>query len=137
MSLYLCVFSGSDEKAGLEVGTYADFNALRRFVAVVLEGGLAGSRFPTLATHSDCDGEWTLSACGVLLKELSTIIVEMKGLPPLEFPGEWQESVARSRGLRPRDAFESFIDVDGEFLLQRLLGLAEVALECGQPILFQ
>jgi hypothetical protein len=45
--------------------------------------------------------------------------------------------VAKSIGLVPQNAFESFVDVDGEFLIERMRSLAEVALNRGLPILFQ
>jgi hypothetical protein len=45
--------------------------------------------------------------------------------------------VARSVGLAPKSAFESFIDVDGQFVLERMLNLASLALERELPILFQ
>jgi Immunity protein 70 len=117
MSLYLCVFDGPDEIEGVEVGPYADFNALRDTIAGQLEGGKAGSRFPTLMLHSDCDGEWDLDACARLKTELDTIVAEAR--------------------LRPASAIERFLDVDGQFLLERLQGLVETALRSRQPILFQ
>jgi hypothetical protein len=137
MSLYLCVFAGDREVAGLEVGSYADFNALRQTIAGVLEGGSAGTRFPHLMLHSDCEGEWAVDACAQLREELATIAAELAVLPPLPFPGDWQKSVADARALKPGNASESFIDVDGEGVLRRLHGLAEAALAHGQPILFQ
>jgi hypothetical protein len=137
MSLYWCVFAGRTELAGVEAGAYADFHALRQAIAAGLEGGSAGSRFPVLMLHSDCDGEWSATACARLQDELATIIAEMKGRPPLPFPGSWQQRVAAAAGLNPRNAFESWIDVDGEFLLQGLQRLAALAVERGQPILFQ
>jgi hypothetical protein len=45
--------------------------------------------------------------------------------------------VADSIGLVPQNAFESFIDVDGEFLLERLQNLVKNALKHQLPILFQ
>jgi len=45
--------------------------------------------------------------------------------------------VAKSVGLHPQNACESFIDVDGEFLLERLQSLVKKALERRLPILFQ
>jgi hypothetical protein len=137
MSLYLCIFAGNHEVAGLEVGSYADFNALRQTIAGALEGGSAGARFPHLMLHSDCEGEWAVDACLKLREELVTIVAEMAALPPLPFLGDWQEAVAKARALKPGNAGESFIDVDGEFLLPRLQGLVEAALTQGHPILFQ
>jgi len=46
-------------------------------------------------------------------------------------------SVARSIGLRPGNAFESIIDVDGEFLLDRLQSLIQTALVHKLTIIFQ
>ena len=61
----------------------------------------------------------------------------MKARPLVELVSEWQKHVAKSTGLVPKNAFESFIDVDGEFVLERMLRFAVVALERPLPILFQ
>lgn len=137
MSLYLCVVAEGDEVAGVDVGGYGDFNAFRRTVVDELERGCAGSQFPTLIRHSDCDGEWSVEACARLQRELEAIAAAMKVLPPVNFPAEWQKNTARALGLEPRNAFESFIDVDGACLVERLLSLAGIALSRKQPILFQ
>jgi hypothetical protein len=137
MSLYLCVFAGRDELDGVEIGGYSDFNAMRCAIAGVLEEGVPGRRFPTLMLHSDCEGKWPVEACSRLQCELVAIISGLKSHPPLPFQGDWQKAVAEARALAPQNAFESFIDVDGEFVLQRMQRLVEVALEHGLPVLFQ
>ena len=128
MGLYLCIFDGDEDVDGVEVGAYADYNALRDYIVRELEAGEAGSRFPTLILHSDCDGEWSVAECQRLQDELAQIVAILKERPPIKFPSAWQETVARSVGLRPQNAFESFIDVDGEFLLERLQSLVKNAL---------
>jgi len=45
VGLYLCIFDGDEEVDGVEVGAYADYNALRDYVVRELETGRAGSRF--------------------------------------------------------------------------------------------
>ena len=137
MGLYLCIFDKEEEVDGVEVGLYSDFNALRDYVARELEGGNRGAQFPTLMLHSDCDGEWSAADCEKLATELKTIIAEMQGRSPVEFASDWQKHVARSVGLGPKNAFEAFIDVDGQFVLERMLHLASMSLERGLPILFQ
>ena len=137
MSLYLCVFVGEEEADGVEVGGYGDFHALRHAVARDLEGGALGSRFPTLMLHSDCAGEWSVADCAKLRFELAILAAELKSRLPLPFPPGWPAAVAAARGLSPGHAGESFLDVDGEFLLERLRGLVETALGHGCPILFQ
>ena len=137
MGLYLCIFDADEEVDGVEVGRYSDFNALRDYVARELEAGSRGARFPTLMLHSDSDGEWSVADCEKLIPELRSIIAQMQTRPQVEFVSDWQQHVARSAGLVPKSAFESFIDVDGQFALERMLDLASVALERGLPILFQ
>ncbi|NOK20592.1 Imm70 family immunity protein [Corallococcus carmarthensis] len=138
MGLYLCVFEEDEELEGVEVGAYADFGAFRDHVTRELEpAGRVGSRFPTLIMHSDCDGEWSAAECERLRDELATIAKELKARPAVAFTSEWQRNVAKSIGLVPQNAFESFIDVDGEFLIERLQGLAEFAIKRQAPILFQ
>jgi len=137
MGLYLCIFEGDDEIDGVEIGSYADFNTFRDFIVSELEAGDAGSRFQTIILHSDCDGEWSVTECDVLKRELAEISAAFKALPPVEFSSDWQKSVAKSIGLKSKNAYESFIDVDGEFLIDRLKLLADTATKCGSPILFQ
>ncbi|TCW85639.1 hypothetical protein C5O80_10760 [Burkholderia sp. SRS-46] len=137
MGLYLCVFDGDEEVDGVEVGHYADFNNIRSYVVRELEGGQAGRRYPAFIMHADSDGEWDVSECKKLKIELEAIMTAMKGRPALEFTSDWQRFVATKMGVAPRNAFESFIDVDGEFVLERIDGLVDVALQRGLPILFQ
>lgn len=137
MGLYLCVFDGDEDVDGVEVGPYADFNALRDYIARELEGGKAGARFPMFMLHSDSDGEWALSDCEKLRGELGEITNALKARPAVQFVSDWQKAMAKSIGLVPQNAFESFIDVDGEFLIERLQSLVDGARKRGLPILFQ
>jgi hypothetical protein len=137
MGLYLCIFDGEEDIDGVEVGAYADFGALRDYIVRELEDGTAGSRFPVFILHSDCDGEWSTAECEALQSELNEIATALRDLPAVNFSSEWQKNVAKSVGLYPRNAFESFIDVDGEFLLERLQNLVNTALKRRLPILFQ
>jgi hypothetical protein len=73
----------------------------------------------------------------LLRREFTDITESLKQRPPVPFTSEWQKAVSKSTGLVPQNAFESFIDVDGEFLLDRLLHLVEVSMERQVPILFQ
>jgi hypothetical protein len=137
MGLYLCIFDEDDEIDGVEVGSYADFGALHDYVVRELDAGREGSRYPVFVLHSDCDGEWPVSDCERLQSELAEISAALKQHPPVAFSSDWQKSVAKSIGLAPQNAFESFIDVDGEFLLERLQNLVKNALGRRLPILFQ
>ncbi len=137
MSLYLCVFQEDEELDGVAVGTYADFGAFRNAVVSHLEGGVPGDKYPTLLLHSDCEGEWSIPQCKELERELRSISAAFRKLPPSDFGSDWQEDTAKLLGLRPKDLYESFIDVDGEPLLERLLSLCRLALDHQQPILFQ
>lgn len=138
MGLYLAVFDGDEELDGVEVGSYADFGVFRDAVAAHLEGGAAGSRFPTLMLHSDCDGSWSCEESAQVQAELEQIADEFRRLSPLELkPGSWQAEVAKRFGIKPRNLYESFFDVDGEPLIERLLGLIQVSRGHGKPILFQ
>jgi hypothetical protein len=125
MGLYLCVFDGDCEVDGVKVGSYADFGCFRACVTDLLEAGLAGSRFPTLVNHSDCDGTWSPDECADLARELSEISEGFKKSAPRVFNSSWQEQVANLVGLRPASLYESFIDVDGEPLIDRMTVSAE------------
>ena len=138
MGLYLAIFDSDEEIDGLEIGSYADFGRFREVVSSSLEHGVAGSRFPVLMLHSDCDGEWTSAESKNLQAELRTIKGEFLDLPPIFFgPESWQGQVARSFGIEPENLFDSFFDVDGEPLIDRLLDLARLSVKSGRPILFQ
>lgn len=137
MGLYLGVFEDDEELKGFQVGPYSDFGAFRDYVTLELEAGRLGSRFPTLIAHSDCDGEWSVAECEKLRNELSEIEAELRARSPSGFTSEWQRLVAKSIDLVPRNALESFIDVNGEPLVKQLQSLAEFALERRLPISFQ
>lgn len=137
MGLYLCIFDEHNEIDGVEIGSYSDFNALREYVVKELEEGKAGHRFPNFVLHSDSDGVWEWEECTALHDELRGIMFEMKSRPAISFVSEWQDRVAKFVGLRPNNAFECFIDVDGEFVLDRIDALALLAIARGLPILFQ
>ena len=60
----------------------------------------------------------------------------LSSLPATPFV-PYQQAIAREIGLHPRNLAESFIDVDGESLLDRLIALCRLAKDQKQPILFQ
>lgn len=136
MGLYLAIFDGNVELDGVEVGAYADFSAFRDGVVANLEAGSAGGRFPTLILHSDCDGEWTPEQATALEAELRVIAKEFACLPPVPLDG-WKAEVAKMVGTRPANLADCFFDIDGEPLLERLLGLARLSQDRNLPILFQ
>lgn len=110
MSLYLCVFCGDTEMAGIDVGGYSDFGEFREAVHLI-EGGDWGSRYPTLMTHADADGEWPLNQLRALRRELTD--------------------------LATHDSLDSFRDVEDRPLAAALLALCDDALRERQPIEFQ
>jgi len=139
MGLVLCIYTdreAGDDLDGFQVGSYSDFGAWRDFIAVELEGGRWGSRFPTLMMHSDCDGEWSPEDCIALKRELAAIRGEMASLPVVPFHSTWQQQVADEFGLRQQSALDCFINVDGETLVDAIERLAELAMRLGRPITF-
>ena len=137
MSLYLCIFRDGEDVDGVDIGPYADFDNLRSYVANELEAGKIGSRFPTFMLHPDSDGEWSPDDCRTLSEEIEQIISGLKERPPIPFTSGWQAAVAKSRGLLPKNAFQCFVDVDGEFVLERIHNLAAKAVRLDSAILFQ
>jgi len=137
MGLYLCIFENEEDVDGVDVGSYGDYNHLRNTIVQVFEGGEAGSRCPVLTLHSDCDGTWTPEECMRLEKEVLAVIDVFKQRPAIPFHSPWQAEVAKGIGLRPANLYESFIDVDGEPLLDRLLKLTRAAQHRNAPITFQ
>jgi hypothetical protein len=139
MGLYLCVFAagGQDEELeGVEVGSYDDFDRFRTAVHQ-LEPGEWGGRFPVLMLHEDSDGEWSADEAITLELELLTIGSEFEALPPQPFPAGWPAEVAKQFGVVPKSLRDSFIDIDAEPLLDRLVELAGLAGREKLPILFQ
>lgn len=136
MGLYLALFEDEEEIDGVEVGSYADFGQFRDLIVEKLERGRPGSRFPTLILHSDCDGEWSSDAAKVLEAELAEIEHELPSIPPIELSG-WKADIAKLLGIRPTNLLESFFDVDGEPLIERLIGLAQLSKDRRLPIIFQ
>jgi hypothetical protein len=137
MGLYLAVFDGGDELDGVEVGTYADFGAFRDAIVENLEDGAPGSRFPVLVLHSDCDGQWSSLEAVALEKELEAISARFRELPPIPLSADWQVEAARSFGIRPQSLYDCFFDVDGEPLLERLIGLVRLSQATSFTIFFQ
>jgi Immunity protein 70 len=137
MGLYLCIFDDEEEIEGLEVGYYSDWAMLIDTIVEKLERGQRGSRFPTLVLHSDSEGVWTPQECEILKSELSQIVNLLKEEDPKPFHAEWQRVLSNDLNLAPQSLFESFIDVDGELLLERLIDLVDLAIKENKPILFQ
>lgn len=136
MGLYLTIFDGEDELDGVEVGSYSDFGVFRDTVVRQLEPGKAGSKYPTLILHSDCDGQWSPSEAVELEKELEDIGKNFRQLPPAALSG-WQAQVAKTFGIQIKSLYDCFFDVDGEPLLERLINLAKLSQRRNLPILFQ
>lgn len=137
MGLYLAVFDDGHELDGVEVGAYSDFGTFRDAVVSNLEDGVAGSRFPTLILHSDCEGQWTPTEAAELEKELEIVSVRFQKLPPISLDAEWKEQVAATFALKLHNLSDCFFDVDGEPLLERLINLAKLGQARNLPILFQ
>jgi hypothetical protein len=138
VGLYLAVFDDDEEEvAGLEVGSYADFNFFREKVVEVVEGGAFGTKCPVLINHSDCDGSWSPEESTRLIRELDMIEESFQLAAPVKIDVPWKVEIARSHGISPRNLLECFFDVDGEPLTERLRGLADVSSARKLPILFQ
>ena len=110
MSLYLAVFDGDDELAGLIAGAYSDFGTFRE--AAQRTAAETNTDLTTLLNHSDCEGEW-----GV--QELPALCSELKAL------------------MAAGGAACDVRTVEGLLLVEELLQLATFAREQQLPILFQ
>ena len=136
MGLYLCVFRGDDELAGVDVGSYEDFERFRD-AARALDRRVF-RRFGILRANVKPNTSWSRREAERLADELEVFGIELKKLPPHAFaPGSWQEAVAQELGLTPASLYDCFFDVDGEPLVDRLRALCRVAVEARERILFQ
>lgn len=137
MGLYLTIFSDEEELAGLEIGSYSDYAKFIDFLVENVEGGNRGSKCPTLTLHHDSDGEWSSLESVQLLSELKYIKEKLIKLPPYNTGIEWMNLLFKENSMKPNNAYESFLDVDGEYLLERLIDLTCQSIELKLPILFQ
>lgn len=90
-----------------------------------------------LMLHADSDGTWEPAGAQRLESELRTIKAELGLHDPVDIPPGWHREVMAVRGLRPRSLAECYVDVDGEFLLDRLIEVAHLAQERASAIWFQ
>lgn len=137
MGLYLCVRDESDELDGVDVGSYADYGRFIEQIVQHVEAGVRGSKCPTLTLHSDADGQWSPEDCIRLQDELNLVTQVLSALPAIPLSEHWQIQVAKTVGVHTRALLDCFFDVDGEPLVERMLGLCRIAIERRQPILFQ
>lgn len=136
MGLYLCVFRGDDELEGVEVGSYDDFERFRN-AARALDRAVF-RKFGTLRSNIKPNTVWSPREAVRLARELTALGAELRRLPPRPLPpGSWQEQLASERGLAPASLYDCFFDVDGEPLVERMLGLCRVSAQAREPVLFQ
>ena len=117
--------------------SHLDYDLFVQSVVHYVENDKQGSLCPTLTLHHDSDGEWNSVDAAKLLAELQKIKEIFKQVTPIKHNAAWVADVLSEIGLKPSNAYESFIDVDGDFLIDRLIGLAELSIKTGFPILFQ
>lgn len=138
MGLYLTIFDDNDEELdGVEVGSYLDYDLFIQSVIKYVENDKQGSVCPVLTLHHDSDGEWNSTDAVELLAELQKIKEIFKQTALVKHNAPWVAHVMKEIGLMPSNAYESFIDVDGEFLIDRLIELAGLSVRTQFPILFQ
>ncbi len=137
MGLYLTVFDGDDELDGVEVGTYSDYDVFIQAVIENVENGSKGSVCPILTLHHDSDGEWSSQESQGLRSELLKVRDVLVSMPPISHESPWVSQTMGECDLKPSNAYESFIDVNGEFLIDRLIDLTDLSIGKGLPILFQ
>lgn len=139
MGLYICVFDPTDDEEldGVEVGTTRDFGFFRETVSERLEGaGRRGSRFPTLMGHDGVDGEWAPDEAAALVSELETTRLELAALAPLD-ADTCNSGMMEDIEGEPSSLAESFLDINGDLLVDRLLDIARLAAAHHLPVSFQ
>ena len=136
VSVCFCLFEGDPDVARSEYGPYATHNALRAYVVRELEAGQAGSRFPMFMFHADCDEASSVADCENLRDELAAIAAAMKLRPAVRSAPGGPRAAVGSIGLVPQNAFESFVDAEGEILLERLQSQVDDLLKRRLPIVF-
>lgn len=131
MSLYLTIFDGDEEVTGWVFGHYSDVGYFRDVVAAKLRAG----DYPTLMTHSDCDGEWTPQELPRLRRELQLIGERFRQLPPEQPQGAFEHTAEFRR--EARSLYDCFHNVDGESVFEALIALCDEGIRRDRPVLFQ
>ncbi|MCE9609658.1 MAG: immunity 70 family protein [Chthoniobacter sp.] len=131
MSLYLAIFDGENDVAGWVFGHYSDFGCFRDTIAAKLRS----EDYPTLMTHTDCDGDWSTAQLPNLRSELDSIAAGFRRLPA-EDPKQGFEHTAQYR-QGARSLYECFHNVDGENIFEALIALCDEGIRLKQPITFQ
>lgn len=148
MGLYLCIFDEDGEDiCGVEVGLYRYFEEFRNLISKYTNKGLGSkilkrkSKFTipmtTLLNHSDCDGSWNGDECVQLKMELQEIKQVFMNEPPDLSIIELKQDIFKFYVIKPENLFECFIDSDCEFLIDRLIGLCDLAIQENRSIMFQ
>ncbi|MEH2931760.1 Imm70 family immunity protein [Candidatus Ventrimonas sp. KK005] len=148
MGLYLCIFDQEEEDiCGVEVGLYSYFEEFRKLISKYINKGFVSKVFKrkskfslpmtTLLNHSDCDGSWSVDECAQLKLELQEIKQVFTNEPPDLSIVELKQDIFKFYGIKPENLFECFIDSDCEFLIDRLIGLCDLAIQMNRPIMFQ
>ena len=148
MGLYLCIFDQNEEDiCGVEVGLYSYFEEFRNLISKYTNKGVVSKVFKrknkfslpmtTLLNHSDCDGSWTVDECAQLKLELQEIKQVFTNEPPDLSIVKLKQDIFKFYGIKPENLFECFIDSDCEFLIDRLIGLCDLAIQMNRPIMFQ
>jgi hypothetical protein len=57
--------------------------------------------------------------------------------PPRPYNSEWQRAIAAAGGMDPKSLLDSFIDPNGDLLVESLIALCDVSIETHLPILLQ
>lgn len=131
MSLYLAIFDGDEELTGWVMGHYSDFDYFRQTVARLMKA----ADLPLLMTHSDCDGEWPPTDARGLIRELEAIGGRFRNEPPREPVGAFEHAAGNRVGSK--SLYDCFHNVDGENLIEALIGLCQESVRLHLPILFQ
>jgi len=131
MSLYLTIFDCEEEVTGWVFGCYSDFAYFRDIITAKLRA----DDYPTLMTHSDCDGEWTSQQLPRLRRELQLIGDRFRQLPPEQPQGAFDHTVDFRRDART--LYDCFHNVDGENIFDALIALCNEGIRRDRPVLFQ
>jgi hypothetical protein len=131
MSLYLAIFDGTREVVGWVLGHYSDFGVFRDTVARTA----GASKYPTLMSHSDSDGEWSVTELNALRIELNDLAREFRRHPPEDLVGGFEHSIEQRASAT--NLYECFHNVEGINIFEALIGLCTEGEQRCLPVLFQ
>ena len=131
MTLYVGLFRGDAEVAGWVLGHYSDFGYFRDVVREQCQD----ISLPLLLGVSDCDALFRPDDLPRLKSELLSVAARFRVLPPMSLSSAFAHN--ESLWSAASSLHGCFHNVDGELLIEALIGLCDQGIAEDLPLAFQ